>query len=116
MQISYDGAGLYRDPIAVKAQLEKMRWESKCPSVTFSKSTVIDSEITRANATAPPLRLVVVNPDSGNLWDSASRLEKVVVQYRPLSGGEWITAKEDNVEYKDDSYKKNLICEHSRTG
>lgn len=116
MQISYDGAGLYRDPIAVKAQLEKMRWESKCPSVTFSKSTVIDSEITRANATAPPLRLVVVNPDSGNLWDSsASRLEKVVVQYRPLSGGEWITAKEDHVEYKDDSYKKNLICQHSRT-
>ena len=115
MQISYDGAGLYRDPIAVKAQLEKMRWESKCPSVTFSKSTVIDSEITRANSTAPPLRLVVVNPDSGNLWDSSTRLEKVVVQYRPLSGGEWITAKEDDVKYKSDSYKKNLICEHSRT-
>lgn len=30
-------------------------------------------------------------------------------------GGEWIIVKEDYVKYKDDSYKKNFICEYFRT-
>jgi len=70
------------------------------------------------------LPLVVVNPDPNVLWPDAtnatnpsmnSNLNKVRLQYRPATGGEWITAKSEDGRFKDDNYKFNFLCEDSRT-
>ena len=42
------------------------------------------------------------------------RLTKVVLQYRPVTGGEWITAKSEEERFATDGYKFNLLCDHSR--
>ena len=70
------------------------------------------------------LPLVVVNPNPDVLWPDATNatnpsmntnLDKVRLQYRPVTGGEWITAKSEDGRFKDDNYKFNFLCEDSRT-
>ena len=67
------------------------------------------------------LNLKVNNPDQYVLWpdDDVSdalmnqHLKLVRLQYRPVSGGEWITAKDEASNETDKKF--NLLCADSRT-
>lgn len=113
-----------RDTIEHTQNIDVMRWAQDCPKVEFDASTVLDygfSGVSKESSSV--LEIVVNNPDQYILWpeDGSSdplinpMLEKVYLQYRPVSGGEWITAKNSVVGDEENDYKVNLMCPHSRT-
>jgi hypothetical protein len=114
-----------REPISTNTlPLGLMTWSQKCPQVAFDGSTVADYLFSSVSSAAPkPLKLTVFNPDGALLWPGSSddvsainpNLRYVRLQYRPASGGEWITAKSEDSD-PDLSYKKNLLCDGSRVG
>ena len=114
-----------REPIGTNTlPLGLMTWSQKCPQVAFDGSTVADYLFSSVSSAAPkPLKLTVFNPDGALLWPGSSddarainpNLRFVRLQYRPASGGEWITAKSEDSDPKF-SYKKNLLCDGSRLG
>jgi len=65
---------------------------------------------------------VVNNPDQYSLWPDDreqpsdalmnTRLKYVRLQYRPVTGGEWITAKDADSDERDKKF--NLLCPYSR--
>ena len=121
----WEESNLYRDPIGFSLNVEEMSWLQRCPRVQFDETTIAGYSSSRvsqqSDATLP---LVVVNPNPDVLWPDATNatnpsmntnLDKVRLQYRPVTGGEWITAKSEDGRLKDDNYKFNLLCEDSRT-
>ena len=114
-----------REPISTNTlPLGLMTWNQKCPKVAFDGSTVADYLFSSVSSATPkPLKLTVFNPDGALLWPGSSddvrainpNLRFVRLQYRPASGGEWITAKSEDSDPKF-SYKKNLLCDGSRLG
>ena len=116
---------LYRDMISFTRNLELMSWEQSCPKVQFDQSTIsryLTSSV--STQTSSILSLVVNNPDQYVLWpDNATnpshhlmnpRLKFVRLQYRPVTGGEWITAKDKDASAAD-SKKFNFLCAYSRS-
>ena len=114
---------LYRSPIAFTKDLDHMRWEMSCPKVQFDTAT-IESYLTStvSTGTSSVLNLVVNNPDQYSLWPDDreqpsdalmnTRLKYVRLQYRPVTGGEWITAKDADSDERDKKF--NLLCPYSR--
>ena len=107
-----DFSQLYRSPIAFTKDLDHMRWEMSCPKVQFDTAT-IESYLTStvSTGTSSVLNLVVNNPDQYSLWPDDreqpsdalmnTRLKYVRLQYRPVTGGEWITAKDADSDERD---------------
>jgi hypothetical protein len=121
-----DMNNLYRKPISFTRNIDPMSWEATCPKVQFDQTTVaryLSSSV--STQTSSVLNLVVNNPDAYNLWpDNRThpssdlmnlRLSFVRLQYRPVRGGEWITAKSDADAFKLDSNKYNYLCPYSRS-
>ena len=114
---------MYRSPIAFTKDLDHMRWEMSCPKVQFDTAT-IESYLTStvSTGTSSVLNLVVNNPDQYSLWPDDreqpsdalmnARLKYVRLQYRPVTGGEWITAKDVDSDERDKKF--NLLCPYSR--
>ena len=121
----WEGVNLYRDPLAHTVSLDHMRWLQPCPKVQFDESTVarhLFTKIARGESNRNTLRLKVNNPEQNVLWPNSRelsdqkmnpRLKLVRLQYRPVKGGEWITAKSEETNEKDK--KHNLLCDASRT-
>jgi len=118
-----DFSQLYRSPIAFTKDLDHMRWEMSCPRVQFDTATVASYlTSTVSTGTSSVLNLVVNNPDQYSLWPDDrerpsdalmnTRLKYVRLQYRPVTGGEWITAKDERSDERDKKF--NLLCPHSR--
>ena len=116
---------LYRDAISFTRNLNPMSWEQSCPKVQFDQSTVskyLTSSV--SPETSSVLSLVVNNPDRYVLWPDSpttpsdplmnTRLKFVRLQYRPVKGGEWITAKDEGAPAHD-SKKFNFVCALSRS-
>ena len=114
---------LYRDPISHTVNVDAMSWSQPCPKAQFDESTVakylFSSQSPSSNG---ELNLKVNNPDQYVLWPDESlsdpalmnaRLKLVRLQYRPVSGGEWITAKDEDSPETDKKF--NLLCAASRT-
>lgn len=114
---------LYRDPIAHTINIDSMSWSQPCPKVQFDESTaskyMFSSQSQRSSG---QLSLTVNNPDRYLLWPDESlsdpalmnaQLKLVRLQYRPVSGGEWITAKDEGSPETDKKF--NLLCAASRT-
>ena len=67
------------------------------------------------------LELKVNNPDQYVLWPDEAVTDSLMnraltfvrLQYRPVSGGEWITAKSE--ESTETDKKFNILCDASRT-
>ena len=118
-----DFSQLYRSPIAFTKDLDHMRWEMSCPKVQFDTAT-IESYLTStvSTGTSSVLNLVVNNPDQYSLWPDDreqpsdalmnTRLKYVRLQYRPVTGGEWITAKDADSDERDKKF--NFLCPYSR--
>jgi hypothetical protein len=116
---------LYRDPIGFSLNVEEMSWLQRCPRVQFDETTIAGYSSSRVSKSSDlVLPLVVVNPNPDVLWPDATNatnpsmntnLDKVRLQYRPVTGGEWITAKSEDGRFKNDNYKFNFLCEDSRT-
>ena len=121
------GSGNFnRDPISHAIPLREMSWSQRCPEAQFDGSTLANYLTTSVSDPSPnraPLRLAVINPNRAVLWPGSANdevlptmnmnLKLVRVQYRPVSGGEWITAKAEDSDERDK--KKNLLCGDSRT-
>jgi hypothetical protein len=120
---------LNREPIQQSAYLQKMTWSQKCPEVRFDGETLRDYKFSQVSKARPDaLKLKVFNPDRSVLWPDAlpvkpttnPNLAAIKVQYRPVGEGEWISAKSSaehaTTAEKSDSFKKNLLCPHSRGG
>jgi hypothetical protein len=118
---SHASHGMYRAPISHTIPLSEMSWAKRCPAVQFDPSTVAKYLFSSVSPkSASTLELKVNNPDQSMLWPSSSasptaneNLKFVRVQYRPVSGGEWITAKDESSSESDK--KKNLLCADSRS-
>lgn len=115
-------AHLYRDPIGYTQNLDPMSWNQPCPKVQFDESTVSKYLFSNQSpSTAGVLELKMNNPDQYVLWPDTNitdtlmnpRLKLVRLQYRPVSGGEWITAKDEGVPETDKKF--NILCDHSRS-
>ena len=113
---------LYRDPISVKINVDPMSWSQPCPQVQFDESTISKYLYSsQSPSSSGELNLKVNNPEQYVLWPDKDvtdalmneRLKLVRLQYRPVSGGEWITAK-DEASIETDK-KFNLLCDESRT-
>lgn len=120
---------LNREPIQQNQYLQKMTWSQKCPEVRFDGETLRDYKFSQVSKARPDaLKLKVFNPDRSVLWPDAlpvkpttnPNLAAIKVQYRPVGEGEWISAKSSaehaTTAEKSDSFKKNLLCPHSRGG
>jgi len=115
---------LSRDPIAHTINVDPMSWSQPCPKVQFDESTASKYMFSsQSPSSSGELNLRVNNPDRYLLWPGETssdselmnaRLKFVRVQYRPVSGGEWITAKDEG-SAKMDNFKFNLLCDNSRT-
>ena len=113
---------LYRDPISVDLNVDPMSWSQPCPKVQFDESTMVKYLYSgQSPSSSGVLNLKVNNPDQYVLWPDASlsnvlmneRLKFVRLQYRPVSGGEWITAKDESSSESDKKF--NLLCGDSRS-
>ena len=113
---------LYREPISHTVDLDAMSWMQPCPKVQFDEATMSKYSFSAQSlSSSGVLSLKVNNPDQYVLWPDADvsdalmneRLKLVRLQYRPASGGEWITAKDEGSAEIDKKF--NLLCEHSRT-
>ena len=112
---------LNRNPIAHTVSLGDISWSRRCPEVRFDETTVARHAFSKVSTTEPgPLELTVYNPNRALLWPDADlsdpslmsdTLKKTVVQYRPITGGEWITAKDE--ASTEDSYKFNYISRNT---
>ena len=112
---------LNRNPIAHTISLGDISWSRRCPEVRFDETTVARHAFSKVSTTEPgPLDLTVYNPNRALLWPDADlsdpslmsdTLKKTVVQYRPITGGEWITAKDE--ASTEDSYKFNYISRNN---
>ena len=118
----WEGANLYREPIAYTQNVDPMSWSQPCPKVQFDESTISNYLFSSQSTSSPgQLNLTVNNPDQYVLWpdDDVSdalmnkRLKLVRLQYRPVSGGEWISAKDEASNETDKKF--NLLCADSRT-
>ena len=120
----WENVNTYRDPIAFTTRIpDAANWLSACPKVLFTESTMANYASHSASLAAPePLELKVFNPDPNILWPvdgiddplMNGNLVKVYLQYRPLSGGEWITAKDSSSTVKE-NFKFNIMCPDSLT-
>ena len=113
---------MYRPILEDTYPLGPMGWSNFCPKVLFDQTTVARYLTHSVSGVGPQtLRINVINPDAGNLWPGGrarsdlvnSNLAKVRLQYRPVKGGEWISAKDESSP-RDDSFRKNLLCPNSR--
>jgi hypothetical protein len=113
---------LYRDPISVNVNVDPMSWSQPCPKVQFDESTMSKYLFSNQSpSSSGELNLKVNNPDQYVLWPDENvtnalmneRLKLVRLQYRPVSGGEWITAKDESSIETDKKF--NLLCADSRT-
>ena len=113
---------LYRDPISVNVNVDPMSWSQPCPKVQFDESTMSKYLFSsQSPSSSGELNLRVNNPDQYVLWPDENvtnalmneRLKLVRLQYRPVSGGEWITAKDESSIETDKKF--NLLCADSRT-
>ena len=111
---------LYRDPISVNVNVDPMSWSQPCPKVQFDESTMSKYLFSyQSPSSSRELNLKVLNPDQYVLWPDENvtnalmneRLKLVRLQYRPVSGGEWITAKDE--ASTEDSYKFNYISRNT---
>jgi len=120
---------MYRPIISSSVTLGAMSWSKDCPQVAFHSST-LSKEASyfekSAASDSSVLSISVVNPNRYSLWpkETASTSEALVtngnlayvyVQYRSVSGGEWITAK-DAVRGAGTNKNFNLLCPESRGG
>jgi hypothetical protein len=99
-----------------------MSWSQPCPKVQFDESTISKYLYSsQSPSSSGELNLKVNNPDQYVLWPDEDvtdslmneRLKLVRLQYRPVSGGEWITAKDEGSTETDKKF--NLLCADSRT-
>lgn len=113
---------MYRPILEDTYPLGPIGWSNFCPKVLFDQTTVARYLTHSVSGVGPQtLRINVINPDAGNLWPGGgarsdlvnNNLAKVRLQYRPVKGGEWISAKDESSP-RDDSFRKNLLCPHSR--
>ena len=113
---------LYRDPISVNVNVDPMSWSQPCPKVQFDESTMSKYLFSNQSpSSSGELNLKVNNPDQYVLWPDDNvtnalmneRLKLVRLQYRPVSGGEWITAKDESSIETDKKF--NFLCADSRT-
>ena len=118
----WEGTNLYREPIAYTQNVDLMSWSQPCPKVQFDESTISNYLFSSQSTSSPgQLNLKVNNPDQYVLWPDENvtnalmneRLKLVRLQYRPVSGGEWITAKDESSIETDKKF--NLLCADSRT-
>jgi hypothetical protein len=118
----WEGANLYREPISYTQNVDSMSWSQPCPKVQFDESTISKYLYSsQSPSTSGELNLKVNNPDQYVLWPDEKvsdalmneRLKLVRLQYRPVSGGEWITAKDEGSTETDKKF--NLLCADSRT-
>jgi hypothetical protein len=118
----WEGTNLYREPIAYTQNVDPMSWTQPCPKVQFDESTISNYLFSsQSTSSSGELNLQVNNPDQYVLWpdDDVSdalmnkRLKLVRLQYRPVSGGEWISAKDEASNETDKKF--NLLCADSRT-
>jgi hypothetical protein len=118
----WEGANLYREPISYTQNVDPVSWNQPCPKVQFDESTISKYLYSsQSPSSSGELNLKVNNPDQYVLWpdddvtDSLmnERLKLVRLQYRPVSGGEWITAKDEGSTETDKKF--NLLCADSRT-
>jgi len=118
----WEGVNLYRDPISYTQNVDAMSWSQPCPKVQFDDSTMANYLYSsQSPSTTGVLNLKVNNPDQYVLWPDANltnplmnaALSKVRLQYRPVSGGEWITAKDARSSETDKKF--NILCGNSRT-
>jgi len=120
---------MYRPIISSSVTLGAMSWSKDCPQVAFHSST-LSKEASyfekSAASDSSVLSISVVNPNRYSLWpkETASTSEALVtngnlayvyVQYRSVSGGEWITAK-DAERGAGTNKNFNLLCPESRGG
>lgn len=114
---------MYRPIIEDLYPLGDISWSQSCPRALFDTTTMNERLTTSfSKSGSSTLRVNIINPDPDNLWPGGDahddlvneNLAKVVIQYRPVSGGEWITAKDDSETHRADSYRKNIICGNSR--
>jgi len=118
----WEGVNLYRDPISYTQNVDAMSWSQSCPKVQFDETTVANYLYSsQSPSTTGVLNLKVNNPDQYVLWPDANltsplmnaALSKVRLQYRPVSGGEWISAKDEGSLETDKKF--NIMCGDSRT-
>jgi hypothetical protein len=118
----WEDSNMYRDPISYTQNVDPMSWSQPCPKVQFDESTMSNYLYSsQSPSSSGVLNLKVNNPDQYVLWpdDDVSdslmneRLSLVRLQYRPVSGGEWITAKDESSAETDKKF--NLLCADSRT-
>ena len=120
----WENNNLYRDPISYTQNVDPMSWEPSCPKVAFTEttmSTYLSASVSLG--TSSWLNLTVSNPDRYILWpDNRTNpsnplmnpnLAFVRLQYRHVSGGEWITAKSEASPETDKKF--NLLCPFSRS-
>ena len=113
-----------RPIVSSTVSLGPMSWSKKCPKVAFHTTTLMKEEsyFIKSASSASTLDLLVINPDRYSLWPGGADSKELVVnnnlqfvylQYRPVSGGEWITAKD---EFKGEGVNKNfnILCSDSR--
>ena len=108
---------MYRPIIEDLYPLGDISWSQSCPRALFDTTTMNERLTTSfSKSGSSTLRVNILNPDPDNLWPGGDahddlvneNLAKVVIQYRPVSGGEWITAKDDSETHRADSYRKNI--------
>jgi hypothetical protein len=118
----WEGANLYREPISYTQNVDPVSWNQPCPKVQFDESTISKYLYSsQSPSSSGELNLKVNNPDQYVLWPDEDvtdalmneRLKLVRLQYRPVSGGEWITAKDEGSTETDKKF--NLLCADSRT-
>jgi hypothetical protein len=122
----WENSNFNRDPVGHAIPLREMSWSQRCPEVQFDGSTLanyLTMSVSDPSPNRAPLRLAVINPNRAVLWPGSANdevlptmnmnLKLVRIQYRPVSGGEWITAKAEDSDERDK--KKNLLCGDSRT-
>jgi len=119
---------LYRPVLEDVVSLGDITWSKPCPSVAFDESTLVkNAENPTVSPEGSPLVVVnAINPNDNVLWPPSpwnatmlhtnpsihEGLKYVRLQYRPLSGGEWISAKSTTSTETD--RKHNLLCDNSR--
>jgi hypothetical protein len=119
----WENSNFNREPVGHTTPMREMTWSQRCPQVEFDGSTMADYSFSSVSPASGPLKLTVFNPSRTLLWPGGlndavdpamnQNLQLVRVQYRPVSGGEWITAKSEDSDEQDK--KKNLLCGDSRT-
>jgi hypothetical protein len=118
----WENVNLYRDPIGYTQNIDVMSWSQSCPKVQFSESTVANYLFSSVSpASSSVIELKVNNPDQYVLWPDEAVTDSLMnealtfvrLQYRPVSGGEWITAKSQTSSETDKKF--NILCDDSRT-